>query len=146
MNLKGPIVMVQELRMITQDILCSFKGLYVLCLGSGLSDNAFVISVGSLPCKCLNPRVSENAGRTSAGKTSKSGQQGKEHSGKRFAASKKGAGGDVKGKSKVEPYAYWPLDRKMLNRRTAKKSEATQGLTDIVSTSGNKWKNKKQRR
>ena len=86
-------------------------------------------------------------GRTLAGKSSKSGTQGKEHSGKRFAASKRGAGGDVKGKSKVEPYAYWPLDRKMLNRRSAKKSEATHGLTEIVSTGVAKGsKSKKQRR
>jgi len=39
------------------------------------------------------------------GKSSKSGQQGKEHSGKRFAASKHGAGGDVKGMSKVNLYS-----------------------------------------
>ena len=86
-------------------------------------------------------------GRTLAGKSSKSGTQGKEHSGKRFAASKQGAGGDVKGRSKVEPYAYWPLDRKMLNRRSAKKNEAKHGLTEIVSTGVAKGrKSKKQRR
>ena len=33
----------------------------------------------------------------------------------RFKA-KKGAAGDTKGSSKLEPYAYWPLDRKLLNR------------------------------
>ena len=94
----------------------------------------------------LPAKLFSNAGRTSAGRTSKSGQQGKEHSGKRFAASKRGASGDVQGKSKVEPYAYWPLDRKMLNRRTAKKAEAKHGLSEIVSTGGNNRKNKKQRR
>ena len=49
----------------------------------------------------------------------------------RFKARKK-AGGDVKGSSKVEPYAYWPLDRKMLNKRPAKKAHAAKGLSRIV--------------
>jgi len=82
------------------------------------------------------------------GKSAKSGQTGKEHSGKRFAASKHGAGGDVKGKSKVEPYAYWPLDRKMLNRRNSKKAEANKGLSDVVASgaSAKGRKAKKQKR
>jgi ribosomal RNA-processing protein 12 len=46
--------------------------------------------------------------------------------------SKGKAGGDTKGKSKVEPYAYWPLDRKLLNRRPAKKAAAKQGLDRVV--------------
>ena len=48
----------------------------------------------------------------------------------RFKA--KGGGGDVKGASKVEPYAYWPLDRKMLNRRAAKTAAAKSGLGDVI--------------
>lgn len=86
-----------------------------------------------------------SAARSLGGKSSKAGYQGKEHSGKRFAASKRGAGGDVKGKSKVEPYAYWPLDRKMLNRRMAKKSEAKHGLSEIISSGAVKQKAKRQR-
>lgn len=39
----------------------------------------------------------------------------------------------MKGSSKVEPYAYWPLDRKMLNRRSAKQSSAKRGLDQVVS-------------
>lgn len=97
--------------------------------------------------KVFNSKLVNYAGRTTATKISKAGSQGKEHSGKRFAASKRGAGGDVKGKSSVEPYAYWPLDRKMLNRRSAKKAEAKHGLTDIVSNGVAKGrKSKKQRR
>lgn len=46
--------------------------------------------------------------------------------------SKGRAGGDTKGASRVEPYAYWPLDRKMLNRRPAKKAAAEQGLDAVV--------------
>ena len=83
------------------------------------------------------------------GRSSKTVRHGKEHSGKRFAASKQGAGGDVKGKSKVEPYAYWPLDRKMINRRAGKKAEASKGLASIVQPKGgpaNSRKAKKQKK
>ena len=85
------------------------------------------------------------------GKSSKTEARGKEHSGERFAAKKRGAGGDVKGTSKVEPYAYWPLDRKMLNRRTAKKAQASKGLANIVQAAksgaeqGRKAKRQKKR-
>lgn len=90
--------------------------------------------------------IAFHAGRTFAAQSTKAGSVGKEHSGKRFAASKKGAGGDVKGKSKVEPYAYWPLDRKMLNRRGAKKAEAKHGLSEIVSTGGGAGRKAKKQR
>ena len=32
----------------------------------------------------------------------------------------------------MEPYAYWPLDRKMLNRRPAKQKAAKGGLAGVV--------------
>lgn len=53
------------------------------------------------------------------------------HSGDRFKA-KHRAGGDTKGSSKVEPYAYWSFDRKMLNRRAGKKATASKSLKTIV--------------
>ncbi|GLC60588.1 hypothetical protein PLESTB_001631100 [Pleodorina starrii] len=53
------------------------------------------------------------------------------HSGERFKA--KGAAGDVKGKAKVEPYAYWSLDRRMLNRRRGKQAAASDKLASIVA-------------
>lgn len=43
------------------------------------------------------------------------------------------AGGDVKGGAKVEPYAYWPLDRRLMNRRQQKAKGAKQGLDKIVA-------------
>lgn len=55
---------------------------------------------------------------------------------RRFKARKGGAGGDVKGSSRVEPYAYWPLDRKLLNRRADKKAAAEQGLQAVVRSAG----------
>ncbi|PSC74246.1 ARM repeat superfamily [Micractinium conductrix] len=59
--------------------------------------------------------------------------KGAQHSGDRFAAKKKGTGGDVKGSAKVEPYAYWPLDRRLMNRRAQKSRGAKQGLDKIVA-------------
>ncbi|EFJ51860.1 hypothetical protein VOLCADRAFT_87463 [Volvox carteri f. nagariensis] len=53
------------------------------------------------------------------------------HSGERFKA--KNASGDVKGKAKVEPYAYWSLDRRMLNRRRGKQAAASSKLTSVIS-------------
>ena len=67
------------------------------------------------------------------------------HSAERFRASKGGASGDVvrskkggtksgkSGASSVEPYAYWPLDRKMLNRRPTKARVAAGGLEKVVA-------------
>ena len=49
----------------------------------------------------------------------------------RFKA-RKGAKGDTKGKSSVEPYAYWPMDRKLLNRRSSKQAAAKKGLQGVV--------------
>ena len=49
----------------------------------------------------------------------------------RFKA-KKNAGGDLRGNSAVEPYAYWPLDRKMLNRRQGKRADAEKGLKRVI--------------
>eukprot|EP00958_Prasinococcus_capsulatus_P010793 scaffold1057_cov459-Prasinococcus_capsulatus_cf.AAC.2 len=46
--------------------------------------------------------------------------------------SKKGAGGDSQGKQKLEPYAYWPMDPKLLNRRQVKKTAARRGLSKVV--------------
>jgi ribosomal RNA-processing protein 12 len=58
-------------------------------------------------------------------------RRGPQHSGDRFRA--RGAAGDVRGRSAVEPYAYWPLDRSMLNRRAAKQRQAKLGLGKVVS-------------
>ncbi|KAJ7979205.1 RRP12-like protein [Quillaja saponaria] len=46
-------------------------------------------------------------------------------------ASKK-ATGDVKRKDKLEPYAYWPLDRKMMSRRPEHRAAARKGMSSVV--------------
>lgn len=76
-------------------------------------------------------------------KTSSSSCGGGAHSAERFRASKGGASGDVVRNKKgsksggkggaVEPYAYWPLDRKMLNRRPTKARVAAGGLEKVVA-------------
>lgn len=69
---------------------------------------------------------------TRGGRSSAAASMGRaSHSGERFRSKK--SGGDVKGASKMEPYAYWPLDRKMLNKkRRGKQAAASKGLEKIV--------------
>lgn len=46
---------------------------------------------------------------------------------------KKGAKGDVRDTRRtLEPYAYWPLDPKLLNRRASKRATAKDGLASVV--------------
>ncbi|RLN07702.1 RRP12-like protein isoform X2 [Panicum miliaceum] len=44
----------------------------------------------------------------------------------------KKAGGDLKKKDKMEPYAYWPLNRKLLNRRSDRKASARKGMASVM--------------
>lgn len=85
--------------------------------------------------------------RRSAGAASRGGQSskwggsarsrgtagtGKEHGADRFRSKK--AKGDVsKGSGGVQPYAYWPLDTKLLNRREAKRRQGRKGLDRVVN-------------
>jgi ribosomal RNA-processing protein 12 len=55
------------------------------------------------------------------------------HSGERYKPKSSAAGGDMRGKSSIEPYAYWALDRRMLNRRQTKRSSASKGLANVVA-------------
>ncbi|MEW5308062.1 MAG: hypothetical protein WDW38_000049 [Sanguina aurantia] len=53
-----------------------------------------------------------------------------------FKPKRQATGGDMAGRgSKTEPYAYWPLDRKMLNRRKGKHASASEGLGKVVTSS-----------
>ena len=76
--------------------------------------------------------ITRSLGPDSAGKRKKI-ERGSNHTGDRFKAKSKGTRGDVKGKSAIEPYAYWPLDRKMLNRRQQKTRSAKRGLDKVVN-------------
>lgn len=75
-------------------------------------------------------------GKSASTKSNPEQRRNAQHTGDRFKSRK--AGGDVKGKAKVEPYAYWPLDRKLLNRRAAKSRGAKKGLDKVINTGKSK--------
>uniref|UniRef100_A0A1D1YZ83 RRP12-like protein n=1 Tax=Anthurium amnicola TaxID=1678845 RepID=A0A1D1YZ83_9ARAE len=58
------------------------------------------------------------------------GDSGWAYAGSEYTSKK--ASGDVKFKDKLEPYAYWPLDRKLLNRRTELKAVARKGMAKVM--------------
>lgn len=63
-------------------------------------------------------------------KRRKTTDSGWAYTGKEYASKK--ARGDVKKKGKLEPYAYWPLDRKMLSRRPEHRAAARKGMSSVV--------------
>lgn len=78
-------------------------------------------------------RTNKTSRTTKSGQTVKTVKSKKgegKHSADRYRA-KKGATGDRKNGA-LEPYAYWPLDPKMLNRRPSKRAKAGAGLAKVV--------------
>lgn len=67
---------------------------------------------------------------TKAQKRRKTSDSGWAYTGKEYASKK--AGGDLKRKDKLEPYAYWPLDRKMISRRPQQRAAARKGMASVV--------------
>ena len=74
--------------------------------------------------KSINSSIEKNRKRR---KTSDSGWA---YTGGEYASKK--AAGDVKRKDKLEPYAYWPLDRKMMSRRPEHRAAARKGMASVV--------------
>lgn len=68
---------------------------------------------------------------TKAQKRRKTSDSGWAYTGKEYSTKK--AVGDVKRKGKLEPYAYWPLDRKMMSRRPEHRAAARKGMTSVVN-------------
>jgi len=64
-------------------------------------------------------------------RTAEPGKAGRAYTGKEYASRK--AGGDIKRKDKLEPYAYWPLDRKMMSRRPQQRAAAKKGMATVVN-------------
>jgi len=64
-------------------------------------------------------------------RTAEPGRAGRAYTGKEYASKK--AGGDIKRKDKLEPYAYWPLDRKMMSRRPQQRAAAKKGMATVVN-------------
>ncbi|PON84609.1 Coatomer beta subunit [Trema orientale] len=63
-------------------------------------------------------------------KRQKTSDSGWAYTGSEYANKK--AGGDVQKKDKLEPYAYWPLDRKMMSRRPEHRAAAKKGMASVV--------------
>ncbi|KAD6455114.1 hypothetical protein E3N88_09820 [Mikania micrantha] len=63
-------------------------------------------------------------------KRRKTSQSGWAYTGSEYSSKK--AGGDLKRKGKLEPYAYWPLDRKMVSRRPEHRATARKGMSSVV--------------
>ncbi|XP_054821263.1 uncharacterized protein LOC129320102 isoform X2 [Prosopis cineraria] len=57
-------------------------------------------------------------------------ESGWAYTGREYVSKK--ASGDVKRKDKLEPYAYWPLDRKMMSRRPQHRAAARKGMASVV--------------
>lgn len=72
--------------------------------------------------KSLNSKKTQKRRKTS--------NSGWAYTGSEYASKK--AGGDVKRKDKLEPYAYWPLDRKMMSRRPEHRAAARKGMASVV--------------
>ncbi|KAJ4891620.1 ARM repeat superfamily protein [Raphanus sativus] len=74
-------------------------------------------------------RFSVNSSRKNQ-KRLKTSESGYAYTGKEYASKK--ASGDLKRKDKLEPYAYWPLDRKMMSRRPDQRAVAVRGMSSVV--------------
>ncbi|KAE8675058.1 ARM repeat superfamily protein isoform 4 [Hibiscus syriacus] len=73
---------------------------------------------------------SVGASRNNNQKRRKTSESGWAYTGSEYGSKK--ADGDVKRKDKLEPYAYWPLDRKMMSRRPEHRATARKGLSSVV--------------
>lgn len=56
------------------------------------------------------------------------------YTGEEYASKKSKVMGDVKKEGKLDPYAYWPLDPKILNRREAKRTAARKGMGSVMKS------------
>lgn len=68
--------------------------------------------------------------RSQSVKRRKMSSSGWAYTGHEYTSKK--AGGDLKKKDKMDPYAYWPLDRKLLNRRSDRKASARKGMASVM--------------
>lgn len=80
--------------------------------------------------------VSRSRSQSRAGKAMKTNNASKSwaYTGDEYASKKSKAVGDVKKDGKLDPYAYWPLDPKILNRRDAKRNAARKGMSSVMKS------------
>eukprot|EP00850_Spirogloea_muscicola_P022198 SM000282S10601 [mRNA] locus=s282:83628:97088:+ [translate_table: standard] len=58
------------------------------------------------------------------------------YTGQEYADKRGRAGGDAQRAGRLEPYAFWPLDAKLLNRREGKRAQARSGMASVLVHSG----------
>lgn len=105
------------------------------------SEGRLIIHEGRKPKK-VKPSNPDSDGRSEAGsmisrassrktqKRRKTSESGWAYTGSEYASKK--ASGDVKRKGKLEPYAYWPMDRKLMSRRPEHRAAARKGMASVV--------------
>lgn len=105
------------------------------------SEGRLIIHEGRKPKK-VKPSNPDLDGRSEAGsmmsrpssrktqKRRKTSESGWAYTGSEYASKK--ASGDVKRKGKLEPYAYWPMDRKLMSRRPEHRAAARKGMASVV--------------
>ncbi|XP_065849103.1 uncharacterized protein [Euphorbia lathyris] len=102
------------------------------------SEGRLIIREGEKPKK-EKPSNPDSDARSETGskvsrkvqKRQKTSESGWAYTGNEYSSKK--AGGDVKKKDKLEPYAYWPLDRKMMSRRPEQRAAARKGMASVVN-------------
>jgi len=77
-----------------------------------------------------NSRHSAKSSAKAQKKRQKTSDSGWAYTGNEYTSRK--ASGDLKKKDKLDPYAYWPLDRKLLNRRAERKAAARKGMVSVM--------------
>ena len=110
------------------------KGAKSLALAPSIAASLGGKSLGAKSAGAASRGGQSSGGRSQLGQRERSQKhaKGSHQFGDRFKA-KAGTGGDVKGTAKVEPFAYWPLDRRMTNRRVSKAKQAKDGLDKVVA-------------
>ncbi|KAL4572212.1 hypothetical protein LXL04_018982 [Taraxacum kok-saghyz] len=74
-----------------------------------------------------------NNNRSRKGEKRRKVESGWAYTGGEYSSKK--ADGDLKRKGKLEPYAYWPLDRKMVSKRPEQRAAARKGMSSVVKMS-----------
>ncbi|PIA46017.1 hypothetical protein AQUCO_01600349v1 [Aquilegia coerulea] len=83
-----------------------------------------------LDAEAVSRKGSNHMSSKSLKKRRKTSESGWAYTGNEYASKK--ARGDVTRKDKLEPYAYWPLDRKMMSRRPEHRAAARKGMASVV--------------
>jgi ribosomal RNA-processing protein 12 len=118
-----------DLRAKVADASAAMKNVRFAASAAGTGAERSVKSMG------VRSAASGRSGKSDrSGRSERDAKKGPTITGDRYKAKHKGkpGGGDAKGNSKHEPFAYWPLDKRLTNRRPDKQAAAKSGLASIV--------------